>query len=86
MRVKTCTAQVMIHFYFFSYYKGVDFLIKVHCKTSLILKSRNNLGILEASYIYTNASFSFFHPFRIAHFLWLQFNHVCYSLSLYKLH
>lgn len=63
----------------------VGFLIKVHCKTSLILKSRNNLGILGASYIYTNASFSFFLPFRIAHFLWFQFNHVCYSLGPYKL-
>lgn len=86
MRIKTCTAQVTIHFYSFSYYKGVDFLIKVHFKTGLILYRRNNLATLGTSYIYSNTSFYFFHPFRIAHFLWSQANHVCYSLGLHKLH
>lgn len=59
MRIKTCTAQVTIHFYSFSYDKGVDFLIKVHFKTGLILYRRNNLATLGASYIYTNLFISF---------------------------
>lgn len=37
----------------------MDFLVKVHFKTGLILYRRNNTGILGISCIYTNASFYF---------------------------
>lgn len=70
MRVKTCAAEVITPFYFSSYYKGVDFSIKMHFKTGLVLYKRNNFGIVGTANTYANACFYFFQLFRIAHFLW----------------